>query len=370
MLSITARALTRTASILPGAVNKDILFNIPLSQAPDQIALSVCQDQELANNWDYPSDHLPQFFHVCGLNLATWNIFNSIFAHHITREAWKNGGYMSAEKELSTKYLGFSLREEQCCDKIKQFMEGNCSLDILCIQECSTKMFQLLQNEFVNTGVIVTKSQGALLPGGKDVNNHVVSLIKPSKSLKLIHSFSYAMWKRKYIKSDSKSETNPEGIEECGWDQWRPGLISRLEYTPFSKKIHHIVLANIHISCAGEKPDYKIERANELCNKLKTVAGKQDTVICIGDYNMTKSLRQNTKLAKWSNFAAQCSHIDAKKPKILSIDDMLVHFEDSKMGLFSGSVTLKEKDDLAYRVYKNALKPIINKTRFKNPIGF
>lgn len=369
MLSITARTLARTSSMLPSAGNRGI-FNSALSRAPDQITLSPCQDQELANNWDYPSDHLPQFFHVCGLNLATWNIFNSIFAHHITREPWQKGGYMSAEKELSDKYLGFSRREEQCCDKIKQLMEGNCSLDILCIQECSTKMFQLLQNEFANTGVVVTRSQAALLPGGKDVNNHVASLIKPSRSLKLVDSFSYTMWKRKYVKADSKTLANPKGVEEFGWDEWRPGLISRLEYTPFSKKIYSIVLANIHISCAGEKPNYKIERANELWDKLNTIAGKKDMVICTGDYNMTKSLRQNTKLAELRNFAEQCSHVDAKEPEILSIDDMLVNFQDSKMGLFSGSITLKEKDDLAYRVHQNALKPIINETRFRKLIGF
>lgn len=346
--SLTRSTIKLSTMAAPASTIKNLFIN-PL----DQMKMTPCEDKHIAASWHYPSDHLPQFFHLCGLNLATWNMLNSIFTHHVSREPWQNSYYMNTEKTRSTKYIGFSKREEECCDKIKEFMSGENSLDILCIQECSTKMFNLLKTELANSSIEIVKSNGSLLPGGKDINNHVVTFIKSSPSLKVLESSSHSMWKRKYIKADTQTE-------EFGWDEWRPGLTSRIEYTPFHKKVINILLANIHISCAGQENGYKIARANELWQNVQKLASPQDTVICMGDYNMTASIRQLSQLGKWSCFCPPCSHVDAKEPEVLSIDAMLVDFKDTQMSKFCGSIDFKEKDPSASIVYEKGIKPVIN----------
>jgi endonuclease/exonuclease/phosphatase family metal-dependent hydrolase len=320
--------------------------------------MNSSQDALVASLWEYPSDHLPLFSSVLGLRIGTWNMLNSSFIHHVTRDSWKQSYYMNQEKELSTKYLGFSKREEECCDKIQFLLANERNLvDILCIQECSTKMFNLLSNEFSQKKVLVLKSNGASLANGTAINNHVVTLVKPSRMLKVLSSSSHVMWKRKYIELNSKTKTHPNGIEKFDWDAWRPGLMVELESFSYLGRVEKIRLFNIHISCAGETDTYKEERANELKTKLDELSPPNTTVICAGDFNIPTSNRQKTKLGKMHSLMDRCGHVDAKEPTILGIDDILTRPREKSMHQFCGN--LGSIDPLACRVYNKALHPII-----------
>lgn len=351
------------------------------SHIKDTIPLTAAEDAYIAGRWKYPSDHLavggivsvPGKFYkgeVLPLCVGTWNKLNSDYIHHLTRTPWIEGYYAKLEKIPSLEYPGLSKREEDCVHKIQKLMlSGNKSLDVLCIQECSTQIFNVLHRIFTYTSnrdkIDVFKGQSARLSESKDINNHVVTLVRGSAGLTITKVFSKALWQRKYVPNDSKTLENPKGTQTTGMDIWRPALFVEAESISLMGKKEKIMIVNIHVSCAGESDENKIIRCRELSLGLENSNPSKATVIVAGDYNMSDSIIQSTDLNQYKDLSDQHGHIDAKKEEILKIDKILVKSEDPVRTSSCGPISRKELDPQADEIYKTALDPIISSKKKK-----
>ncbi len=318
------------------------------------IQMTPLQDARAASNWKYCSDHLPVSGNILGMvRVGSWNILNGAYISHMTRPPWQSGYLVEQEKKRSDLYSNLSQREEECYHSIKVLLTGANSLDVLCVQECSTKMFQFLQKAFLSS-----KVQLFMTDGGMD--NHAVTLVKTSNSLRVTSAFSKILWNRTYIPLETKTQENPEGIQQFAQDRWRPApCVKLIKITPSGKE-EEITVVNLHISSAGQKDCYKIARGNELFTGLQELLSEKSTLVAAGDYNMSNQLLDQTGLGLLKNLSDYHAHIDAKKPEIYAIDHLLVKTH-KKAAQFCGPIPLKDSpDERAMDVYQNALHPIIS----------
>ena len=340
------RAITQIAS---SNFEKKSLASISLSQE---------EDISTALHWKYDSDHLPTLAYVLGLRAGTFNILNSAFLHHVVRDCWKNSYFMNQEKMTSKSYPELSMREEQCYLSIKDLMlNGTNSLDILCIQECSDKMFRFLQKEFLKLRAS-NELQLFMTDGG--LGNHVVMIVKPSSTIKVTKSFGSALWNRKFVPPATKTLENPNGVTQFDLDIWRPAQIIKLELTtPLGKSIE-VVFAGVHISCAGEPDEYRKARANELANGINKLVRTNENVLLLGDFNMSSCVINQSDLNTFSQLALDYGHVDAKEKKIMAIDQILFRTLQPGINKFCGHLPLKDSPALqAAEVYETAITPIV-----------
>lgn len=351
-------------------------INTNISRFKDPISLTSEEDTKIASKWLYCSDH----FMAAGATpftrvnhsgktrpfiVATWNKLNSNFIHHVTRPAWQQGYYMQQEKIPSAVYPGLSKRDEECIQNIQRvLLDGN--VDVLCIQECSTKVFECLTKEFAKLRdpdrILVYKSASAPLPGNKDIDNHVVTLLKDRADFRITNIFSKALWSRKYLCQESKSAENPRGIEKFGLDIWRPALFVEAELRTCSARIEKLTIGNLHISCAGESDEYKGKRCQEIADHLHGVFSVDTTILLSGDYNSPESVVNKTGLQEYVDLVDEYGHVDAKKQEVLKIDKILIKPRDTKMTSFCYPVPRDEIDPVADRVHQEALSAIVYKT--------
>jgi len=314
------------------------------------IKMTPIQDEKVASNWHYCSDHLPVIGSVLGLRVGSWNKLNTAYIPHMTRLPWKEGFLVQLAKTKSSLYSELTQREEECFENIKALLTGKNSLDILCIQECSDIMFQFLRKSFSSSKIVPFMTDGGM-------DNHVVTLVKTSDSLRVEKIFSKILWNREYIPKETRTAQNPQGISHFGRDNWRPAqCVNLIKTSPLGKE-EEFTVVNIHISCAGKDDNYKIARGNELSEGLQDLYTKNGTTICLGDFNMSRQLLAETGLNKLQNLASYHGHIDAKQPELHAIDQILVR---TNLKQFCRSVPLKEcSDQRAASVYENAIKPIV-----------
>ncbi len=318
------------------------------------IPMTPLQDARAASNWQYCSDHLPVSGNILGMvRVGSWNILNGAYISHMTRLPWQTGYLARQEKKRSDLYSNLSQREEECYHTIKVLLMATNSLDVLCIQECSTKMFQFLQKAFLSS-----KVQLFMTDGGMD--NHAVTLVKTSNSLRVTSAFSKILWNRTYIPIETKTPETPEGVQHFAQDRWRPAPCVKLIKTTPSGQEEEITIVNLHISSAGQNDCYKIERGNELFTGLQELLAEKSTLVAAGDYNMSHQLLDRTGLGLLKNLSDYHAHIDAKKPEIYAIDHLLVKTHKNT-AQFCGPIPLTESPDKrAIDVYQKALHPVIS----------
>ncbi|MBS0626714.1 MAG: hypothetical protein JSS09_00705, partial [Verrucomicrobia bacterium] len=229
------------------------------SHLKEPISITPAEDAYIAKKWEYPSDHLalggrvsiPGKFEkgeTLPLCVGTWNKLNSDYIHHLTRPSWIEGYYATLDKIPSLEYPGLSKREEACIHKIQKLMSsGSRSLDVLWIQECASQMFKTLDKISTLASnrdkIVIFKSENAALPGNKQINNHVVTLIRCSTGLSITNVFSKPLWQRKYTSPETKTLENPKGVEKIGMDIWRQALFVEAESTSLLGKKEKIVIA-------------------------------------------------------------------------------------------------------------------------------
>ncbi|MBX9922999.1 MAG: hypothetical protein K2Y01_02715 [Rhabdochlamydiaceae bacterium] len=321
------------------------------------VFLTPKEDASIAAHWNYPSDHLPALGSILGVRVGTFNILNSAYVHHVIRDCWKTSHFMIQEKIASQMYEGLSLREQECYQSIQALMlNGSKSLDVLCIQECSDKMFMFLRREFSKLKSS-NEIQLFMVDGG--MGNHVVMLVKPSLSLKVTASFGKALWSRKFVPPETKSLENPRGVEQFALDVWRPASVVEIEKVTSSGKIEKIVLVGVHVSCAGEQDEYRIDRANELAAGVRELSDPNKTLVTLGDFNMSGCVTSKSDLNILKDLTPGYRHVDAKIPEAMAIDRIFADVDEYRKD-FCGPVFLDESSDVrAAEVYKNTLYPIL-----------
>lgn len=114
--------------------------------------MTVSMTENLGSKWTYPSDHLPVGVTLKGkeyISVVSWNVLNSMWIGHIDNENDPQGLRESSIVTLhSVKCGDYTEREMRVAEKIIEFLTK--SADILCLQECSRKMLELI-TERVNT---------------------------------------------------------------------------------------------------------------------------------------------------------------------------------------------------------------------------
>ena len=219
-----------------------------------KVQLSSEQDVQAGKQWTYPSDHLP----VCGKinthRLGTFNILNTNFIRHTisNRPGWDSSCMSEDNKQLSADKK-LTMREEKIRTIIQSLLIGNndkAPLDLLCMQECSDKMFEILKEDFkkINNGSF----EIILGNGGHD--NHVAIIFNASV-FAMENCVVVPVFKR-FVNSLQKEVL----------DDWRPIIDLRLrEITPCLQSAPHIYrVLTAHISSAGKEDTYKKERLTEL----------------------------------------------------------------------------------------------------------
>lgn len=283
-----------------------------------KIALTVEENVIASRKWTYPSDHLPVFGQVNGLRIATFNILNSLYVDHLLSvQGWSESYIVRSERERSLVFSGFSYREEEICRKSVRLLREDPSVEAVCIQECSDRMFHLLKN-------VLEPLKIAVILGDGKRKNHVVTLVNTELysvlDVQIIPVF------QRYIKEK----------EQWFWDIWRPAVDLVLEEKPNTIRIpNRFRVMNLHISSAGQTPDYKIARLCEVSAYIARSSFAKGPTITCGDFNACKSLAGPVFMP--DSFESLCSHHSqienivatdnespSEPPHLVSIDDLLV----------------------------------------------
>lgn len=283
-----------------------------------KVPLTLKESMSASQGWTYPSDHIPVFAKINELRVATLNILNSAFVSHLEKvPGWNDSYILRSHQRKSIDYPDFTSREDEIIRIVLLLLKENPVVDALCIQECSSQMYQLLKN-------ILEPLKIAVVLGDGQRNNHVVTLVNEEaysvREVKIKPIF------QRYIKEK----------KEWYWDQWRPAVDLVLE-----EKTHHFRsprrfrLVNIHISSAGQSRSYKIDRLQEVKAYLQNSESKGIPVVIGGDYNACKSL--TSEVFERERFKSLCSHYTQienivsgdgspveENAHMVSIDDLLL----------------------------------------------
>lgn len=113
----------------------------------------------LAEKWQWPSDHLPigasvERVGVEGtLRIISWNVLNTLWVHCISSDSQGLDGSDITKQNIQAR-SHLTVREERVAILVMELMR-NC--DILCLQECSLEMI-----EVINRGMDHTFGEGAI----------------------------------------------------------------------------------------------------------------------------------------------------------------------------------------------------------------
>ncbi len=329
----------------------------PLVKVPLTLEESIFASQA----WRYPSDHLPVFGRVDDLRMGTLNVYNSLFTQHSqTVPGWNRSYLVEMEKEKSLAFPEFSLREEEIRQTVYTLLRERASVGVLCIQECSTKMHNLLERTLDPFNIAVI-----LGDGGR--NNHVATLV--DLDVYSIQSVKITPVFRRYIREQ----------KEWFWDKWRPAVDVMIEKRAHSfgypRKFR---IVNLHISSAGQSDEYKTDRLQEVRKYLEHSPEKNDFDVITGDLNACKSLT-NSVFEKEA-YISLCSHYSqienivpvkgakndaVEGPHMVSIDDVILRISDSAKSYHEASpIHPQETSDVkASQMLETVFDPLLAKRK-------
>jgi hypothetical protein len=148
-----------------------------------KIELSSYEDEQAAGLWDFPSDHLPVCAQVNQYRFGSFNILNTKFIDIIInpeknkgRPGWSASPLAKMQAVPSQEKLKISEREKQVCDIIQAFLlekNEHATLDLLCLQECSNSMIELLREKLENRHFEIISGNGGQ-------NNDVAIIVNTS----------------------------------------------------------------------------------------------------------------------------------------------------------------------------------------------
>lgn len=244
----------------------------------------------VAKHWTEPSDHLPIGTLLFGkIKVVTYNILNSKYVSYHKKGEFETSPLIQKEATPSKLYPNLSLREEESFENIQSLIEGKDGADILCIQECSDKMFKFLQDAFAGKNIELSMTDGKM-------DNHVVTLVKTSPHLQITESWGKVLFNRKYVPKETVTAENPKGIPQFGEDKWRPAECVKMKIKRETGEENTVTVVNLHISCAGEDIDYKQDRAKEVATRVQSLMSETDFLILAGDFNMPSEFFKGTGL--------------------------------------------------------------------------
>jgi hypothetical protein len=323
-----------------------------------RLHLTPEEDRQVARNWDYFSDHLFLQARIRGVRVGSCNMLNPAYVGHLDRPGWLESPLVKREG-LICKETSVSLRMKQGVDKVREAFWGTPSLDVICLQECSEGMIELLQKEFSTDPIsLFYRKNGGLYDGDKTINNHVVTLVKHAPHIQL-QQVSYPILFRRYYRP------SPQGAEVLGWDRWRPSVDIRLAVNTAHGSEYVMRLFNIHISSAGQSPARKLARMSEVVSQVKSLTLPDQHVVVMGDTNISSELRRHipslSATAGVICLSGQPSQVDNKALVAEDIDAIYYFFpKNSTMHDVVPNCFLMGDPQTA-EVYGRTLHPLITK---------
>lgn len=117
----------------------------PESGAPDSLRNeSFPEGTPIGSRWELPSDHLPIAARVGSLTIASWNVLNKAYIHHLRR--WHEGLANARLVREDVRAPGsdtLTVREVRALGIVRQLTD---KFDIVLLQECSSYFLQELQS--------------------------------------------------------------------------------------------------------------------------------------------------------------------------------------------------------------------------------
>ena len=304
--------------------------------------ITCAQNKAAAALWGHRSDHLPVYGKVNRCLFGTENTLNNAYIPHIEQTPfWNQSAMIHASKTPSKRYLQASVREELVALSIRKRLIEEQSIDVLGIQECSDRMVALFQE--------MLEPEIAVIVGNGNWNNHVVTFVKKDR-FAIENVAIRAIFRR-----------NIPRLGGLVWDEWRPAVdVTLRSQCGFSERIRFV---NLHISSAGQKEAYKVERLDEVRKYLDDIALTSETpLVVMGDFNAGEELLEHVFNGSYKSirmYHTQIECIPENNPQLVALDDIRVRVARATDRMIEQqSIPLDVVDQDADKIFQDVIVPL------------